>query len=188
MAKAFVVDSDYIKTNYPGYVEANIDNNSIESFILIAQDIQLQSVIGYNMYNYIINKLVLNPNGSTLSNKYYDILVNQIQPSVALWAIYHMSPTLTYKFTNKSLVTKHSDESNAVGIRELEYIRNQVRSSAEFYDARIVEFIKNNTTDFPEYWTTSGVDRIVPKSDVYFGGLYLEPRGRYCFRNSINLY
>lgn len=173
MNTAYIIDAHYLKTNYPGYVEANVDDNSLQSFILLSQDINLQSVIGYNMYRYIINSLISDYTGSGLSQKYQYILVNFIQPSVALWSIYNAYPTLLYKATNKAIVTKHSDESMAVGIRELEYLRAQIRNSAEFYDSRIREYITNNVADFSEYYTNSGVNRILPKSNVYYGGMYL---------------
>ena len=173
LQQAFFIDPNYLKTNYPGYVESNVDDNSLASFILIAQDINLQSVIGYTMYQYIISQLIIDPTGSTLSNQYKYLLVNCIYKSIALWSIFNAYPTLLYKPTNKAIVTKHSDDSIAVGIRELEYLRDQIRNNAEFYDARIIEYIKNYTNDFPEYFTTSGTNRIRPKSQIYFGGLYL---------------
>lgn len=177
---AFIVDTNYLKTNYPGYVESNIDNNSLESFILLAQDINLQSVLGYNMYNYIISQFMIDKTGSTFSPKYQYILVNYIYKSVALWAIFQAYPTLLYKPTNKAIVTKHSDDSIAVGIKEMEYLMNKIRNSAEFYDSRIKEYISNFTNDFIEYYTTSGVNRIRPKSKVYYGGIYLKQwPGRY---------
>jgi len=173
LTRAFIVDSNYIKVNYPGYVEANVDDNSLQSFIIIAQDNNLQSMIGYNMYQYIVNALITDPTGNTLSDNYQYILINYIQPSVSLWTVYNAYPTLLYKPTNKALVTKHSDESIAVGIRELEYIRAQIKNNAEFYDARIVEYIQNNVGSFPEYFYTQGVNRITPKSNAYYGGIYL---------------
>lgn len=195
--KCFIVDSNYLKQQYPGYVDANVDANALESFILIAQDINLQSCIGYTMYNYIISSLIADPTGSNLSPQYRYILINYIQQEVALWSIYNAYPTLLYKATNKAIVAKNSAESEPVGIRELEYLRNQIRNSAEFYDSRIREYITNNVNDFMEYWETSGVNRIRPKSNVYFGGLYLKdgPRwqtglnyGRCCNDPGIRLY
>jgi hypothetical protein len=173
LVAAFIIDTNYLKKNYPGYVDSNIDDNALQQFILIAQDINLQSVIGYNMYNFIITQLMNDPTGAIFSTYYQYILVNSIYKSVALWSIFNAYPTLLYKATNKAIVAKHSEESDAVSIKELEYLRAQIRNSAEFYDARTLEYIKNNPNFFPEYYTTSGVDRIIPKSQVYYGGLYL---------------
>jgi hypothetical protein len=178
--RAFIIDSNYLKVNYNGYIDNNIDDNSIESFILLAQDVNLQSVLGYNMYNYIISTLISDPTGNSFSSYYQYILINYIRPSVALWSIFQMYPSLLYKATNKALVTKHSDDSIATGIREMEYMRNQIRNNAEFYDSRIQEYITNNTNFFTEYYTTSGVNRIKPKSQVYFGGLYLNNSYKNC--------
>lgn len=178
LRQAFIIDSNYIKTQYPGYCDSSVDSNSLESFILMAQDISIQSLIGYTMLFHIIDNLIIDPSGSTLSTQYQYILVNYIQKSTALWAIYQAYPSLLYKATNKAVVTKHSEDSVAVGIREMEYMRSQIRNNAEFYDSRTLEYIKNNSNYFIEYYTTSGVNRVRPKSTVYFGGLYLGNNGR----------
>ena len=176
--RAFIVDSNYLKVTYPGYVEANIDDNALESFILIAQDVNLQSLLGFTMYNFIIQGLISDPSGNSFSQQYQYLLINGIQQSVSLWAMYNAYPTLLYKATNKAVVAKKSDESNTVGIRELEYLRDQLRNNAEFYDSRIREYITNNVNDFSEYYYTQGVNRIRPKSNMYYGGLFLRQVGR----------
>lgn len=177
LTQAYLIDSNYLKTNYPGYVESNIDDNSLQSFILMAQDINLQSTIGYTMYNYIITTFQADPTGNSFTTQYQYILVNYIYKSVALWSIFNAYPTLLYKPTNKAIVQKHSTDSNAVGMKELEYLRTQIRNNAEFYDSRTIEYIKNNVNFFQEYFSTSGVNRIRPKSSVYYGGIYIGPSG-----------
>lgn len=180
MNTSYIIKADYLKKYYPGYVESNIDDNSLNSFILISQDVNIQSILGYNMYRYIIDALVSFPTGSSLSAKYLELLTDFVRPSLALWSIYNAYPNLLYKATNKSVVTKSSDDSNVISIKELEYIRTGIRNNAEFYDSRIKEFIMNNTTDFMEYFTTSGINRVKSKSNTYSGGIYLKPRRRNC--------
>lgn len=188
MQTAFIIDSTYLKTQYPGYIESNIDDNSLESFILISQDVNLQELIGYTMYNFIITNLISNPTGASMSTQYQFLLTQYIRPVVSLWTIYNAYPTLLFKATNKAIVTKFSDESREVGIRELEYLRNQVRNNAQFYESRVREYILNNTTFFNEYWSTNGVNRIRPASQVYAGNLYLGPSIYRCIDNTaINL-
>lgn len=174
LKQAYLIDSTYLKENYPAYVESNIDDNSLNQFILLSQTINIQSNIGYDMYIHIIDQMIIDGSGSTLSDEYQFILINYIYPALALWSIFNAFPSILYKATNKAIVTKHSDESREVGMKELEYLRSQIRNNAEYMDARTIEYIKNNINSFPEYFTTTGVNRIKPKSNNYFGGIYLD--------------
>lgn len=176
--RALIVDTNYIKINYSQYIDSNIDDNLLQSCIFMAQDINLQENIGYNMYQYIITGLITNNTGASFSTYYQFILNNYIQPSVSLWSIYQAYSSLLIKATNKAVVIKKSEESDSVGIKELEYMKNEIRNNAQFYDARTREYIMNNVNQFTEYFTTSGVDRIVPKSQVYYGGIYLGNGGK----------
>lgn len=174
--RAFLIDANYIKTQYAGYIESNVDDYSIQSYILIAQDVNLQSLIGGYMFRYIMDGIINQQSGGgfVFSDYYQHILVNYIQPGLALWALYQMYPTLLYKGTNKALITRHSDDSSAVGIREMEYIRGQLKNNAEFYDARAIQYITNNVDQFPQYFSSKEINSIKPKSNVYQGGLYLK--------------
>lgn len=174
--EAFFVTPQYIYENYNLYLDDNIDDNSINSAIILAQDKFTQSTLGFTLYRKYIN-MVANQynNGVPLPEHYSTLFENWIQKEVALWALWIAYPSLHIKATNKSVVTKHSDNSNAVTLKEVDYMRGDIMSSAMFYDSRIREEILNYPQNFPEYFTIIGVDRIVPKSLVYRGSIYLNP-------------
>ena len=46
---------------------------------------------------------------------------------------------------------------------------------AQFYDERIVQFIKDNKTSFPLY-TSSSDNNVNPSKNTYFSGVYLGGR------------
>jgi hypothetical protein len=82
-------------------------------------------------------------------------------------------PYINYHLTNKSVATKSSDNGQPSSLEEIQYLRKDIESIAQFYAQRIREYIVNNPGSFMEYWATSGIDRITPKSNNYFGGIYL---------------
>ena len=48
-----------------------------------------------------------------------------------------------------------------------------VRNTSEYYTERMIEYVTNNTTDFPEYNTNSGAE-ISPDRNAYYNGMNLE--------------
>jgi hypothetical protein len=167
----FFVTPDYIKRYYSGYIDQNLDDDSLNSFILIAQNVRIQSVLGYNLYMRFINDI--NTSGSPQGDAYLFLMNNYIQPATALYAIYEMLPSLAFKATNKSLSQKSSEYGQPSSRNDVEYIRNQVLNNAEFYSQRIREAITNNNTAYPEYFQVTGVNRIRAKRNNYFAGLFL---------------
>lgn len=174
MAFARFISVEYILENT--IIDKNVDATLITKFIDESQDINIQQTIGYQMYQNIMGMI----SGGTITNptnvNYYYLLTNFIQKCQSMWVVYHILPYLNYHLTNKSVNTKNSTYSQPSGLNELDYLRNDVKSKAEFYVARIREYIVNNPGFYPDYWSTSGIDRILPKSLNYTGGMYLPNR------------
>jgi hypothetical protein len=167
----YFITTDYLKKYYSGYLDANIDDDALNSFILIAQNVRIQSVLGFNLYNKFINDI--QTSGAPQGAQYLYLMNNYIQAATALFSIYEAAPSLGFKITNKSVSQKSSEYGAPSSRQDIEYIRNQILNNAQFYSQRIREYITNNPSDFPEYYQTSGVNRIRPKNNNYFGGLFL---------------
>ena len=52
-------------------------------------------------------------------------------------------------------------------------MREEIRNTAEFYTERLIDYIKNNTADYPEYSTNSGAD-VSPDKNSFYSGMNLE--------------
>ena len=169
----YFITVDYIKKYYSGYIDPNIDANSFNSFILMAQGIRTQSVLGYDLYTLYINAINADPTLATLGTQYVYLLNNYIQPAVALWTIYEALPVLDTRITNKGVVNKESDYSHTADLKRLDRLLNQLSNNAQFYDTRTREYITNYPSEFPEYFTVTGVNRVRAKQDPYFAGLWL---------------
>lgn len=151
-------------------IDDNIDPNLLDTFIIKAQDINIQSVIGNTLYVKIMNDIYAN----TLTG-YYKILVDSyIQKCQAEWVVYHSMPYINYRLTNKAVSEKKSEWSDATELKNIQYLREDVRNTAEFLSTRIREYILNNQTQFPEFFLCpSNQLSIKPSRNNYFGGLYL---------------
>ena len=181
--KARFVSVEYITENT--IIDKNIDANLINKMIDEAQDLNVQQILGYHLYKTMMRKVADGTINDSNNTAYLTLLVDFIQNSVCKWVVYHILPHLNYHLTNKAISTKSSDYSQPSGLDELAYLRDEARSKAEFYDARIREHIINNTGDYPEYWTVDGVNRITAKSQNYFGGIYLPAAAK--IPNGVNI-
>jgi hypothetical protein len=80
---------------------------------------------------------------------------------------------LRFKIENGNLYSKTSETGTPLTIEESQHLREEVRNTAEYYTERMIDYVKNNTSSFPEYSTNSGAD-ISPDSNAYYNGMNLE--------------
>jgi len=160
-------------------VDSNVDPSLIMPYVMVAQDQNIQSCIGNALYVKLIQLVQTygsNQNDWTTNgfSNYWTLLVDYIQPATAYFTVYHSLPWIWAKLTNKSVSEKTSDNSNPVDLQSLQYLRNTVKDQAEFSATRIREFIINNQSWFPEYFSSgNNLMSIKPAVENYFGGIYL---------------
>jgi hypothetical protein len=172
MAFAKLISTDYL-FKYT-IIDDNVDPDLLGKFIIQAQDLNIQQVIGNTLYVKIMNDVVNN----TISGYYKTLLDDYIQRCQAEWTVYHVFPFINYRLTNKAVSEKNSDNSNPTTLDNIQWLREQVRNTAEFYSTRIREYIVNNQVQFPEYFNPSqNLLSIKPKWNNYFGGIYTGPNG-----------
>jgi hypothetical protein len=168
MAFAKLIDTTYLLKR--SMVEENVDAKLLNTFIITAQDRFIQSILGENLYQKIMNDVATT---GTSTGQYLVLLKNYIQPALMWASIYEALPFLTFKITNQTVMQKTSDHSTAATDGNVNWLRNIVKNNADFYNQRIREFIINDPSSFPEYWTTVGIERITPRRSTYFSGMYL---------------
>ena len=75
---------------------------------------------------------------------------------------------------NKNIVRKTSETSENAGLDELNYLREVVRNTAEWYTERMIDYIRHNTSLFPEYSSNTNED-LTPTTQNYYSGMNLDP-------------
>ena len=74
---------------------------------------------------------------------------------------------------NNSIVTMNSEQGSSVSHSDLKPLINASIDQAEFYRERLIDYIRNNLSSFPEYQTNTGAD-LNPTSQNYYAGLNLD--------------
>lgn len=156
-------------------IDRNVDADLLTPFIVEAQDINIQRVIGNTLYV----RLMADISSNTISGYYKTLLDSYIQKATAQWTLYHCLPYINHRITNKAVSEKKSDNSDVSSDLTVNMLRSDARDKATFYNQRITEYIVNNINQFPEYTQWQGLN-IRPKSSSFFGGIYIPKSKSRC--------
>ena len=92
------------------------------------------------------------------------------------------------KVENGNIYSKTSETGQALSSEEAQHLREECKNTGEYYLERMITYINNNNSSFPEYSTNSGAD-IDPNQNAYYNGMNLErpqPQGnQFTLRNTI---
>ena len=147
----------------------SVDDNILLPYILMAQDRYILPVLGTDLND----KLVSDIQGSSLAGAYLTLLQTYIQPALVQFAFATVLPFLRLRMVNNSVVTMNSEQGSSVSHSDLKPLINASIDQAEFYRERLIDYIRNNTSSFPEYSTNTGAD-LDPTVNNYFAGINLD--------------
>jgi hypothetical protein len=157
-------------------LHTNVEPQDLMPAVQQSQDIYVQELLGTTFYNGLRSRVLA---GTTTAAE-QTLLNDYIGPMLANFALYMAIPTLSYKIFNKSILQPTSEESQPATLEQIQWVRDQVFSTAQFYRERSREFLCNNDTDYPEYINPSTLDGMLPdKQRSYYGGLVI-PKYRGC--------
>jgi len=166
MAQAlFITTSDIAKFTA---LNGNVDVDKYTQFIKIAQDVHLQNYLGTDLFNKINDDIV----ASTLASPYTTLVTNYIKNVLIHWAMVEYLPFAAYTIANKGVYKHLSENAQSVEKNEVDFLVEKERDIAEHYTQRLIDYLCNNSSDFPEYNTNSGAD-MTPDKDTNFSGWYL---------------
>jgi hypothetical protein len=148
-------------------VDSNAEVKTIEKCILRAQDKFLMPLIGSQLFSSLINKIT----GQTVSGEYKILMDDYIIPCLMEYALWEYIPFSSFKFKNKGVGKQTSPDTDTADLKDLSYIRDNVRDSAQFYGERLIQHLRANTTAFPEYGTFINSDDVAPAKGDYFSGI-----------------
>ena len=116
-------------------------------------------------------------NGSAIGNvgnEAYKTLVDEyVGDMLPGYSLYHALPYLRFKVENGNIYSKTSETGSALSTEEAQHFREEVLNTASYYRERLIDYIRNNISSFPEYSTNSGAD-VSPTTENYYAGMNLE--------------
>lgn len=168
MAVLFV-NEDKLKSSTA--INYNVDTAFLLPFLKIAQDKHLQIILGTKLYDKLQNDIA-GVDGATLQGLYKTLVDDYIQDAIIHYALVEALPFISFQIKNGSITQKNSENGTAATRQDVDYLVQKERDSAEFYGQRIVEYLCNDSSSFPEYSQNTGAD-LNPISNAYYTGIKL---------------
>jgi hypothetical protein len=153
-------------------INDNVEVKVLRSNIRLAQDLYIHPMLGTALYDQICDQV----QNSTLTVANETLLDDYIKPSLKYFVLYESGRDVTYKFMNKGLLSKNSENSNAVDPSTLKQIREEYKDKGEWYRQRMIDFILENETDYPEFTSNTRIDQLRPKKNGFTSPIYLKKK------------
>ena len=89
------------------------------------------------------------------------------------YSLFHALPYLRFRVENGGIFTHSSETGTPVTTAEAQSFREEVLNTASYYRERLIDYIRNNISSFPEYSTNSGAD-VSPSTENYYSNMNLD--------------
>jgi len=151
-------------------IGGSVEDDLIMPYILLAQDMNILPILGTDLDA----KLKADIQGGSLTGAYKTLVETYIQPALVQFSFVSLVPYLRLRFVNNAVVVMGAtDQSSSASYEDLEPVMNTATDAAEFYRQRAIDYLRDNTSSFPEYSSNSGSD-LDPTVNNYFAGIQLD--------------
>jgi hypothetical protein len=154
-------------------INLNVDVNILLPYVLQAQTLYIEPKLGTQLYEHIKGLIQAGTIGNVGNAAYKTLLDDYISFVLVNYSFYHAIPYLRFKIENGNIYSKTSETGTALSTEEAQSLREEISNTAQYYTERLIEYIRNNTSLFPEYSTNSGAD-VNPDKNAYYNGMNLE--------------
>jgi len=155
-------------------INKNVDMDVLKAEIQIAQDIDLQTILGTLFYNHLLSQV--SSTGNTFNADETTLVNDYIQPFLIQQAYFQCIPQLMYRTMNRGIVEGMMENATSVDIETMKYLRTIQKQRADFYMTRLQDYllIGRGQNKFPQYQTQSSIDGMIPdRSQKYNNGIFL---------------
>lgn len=155
-------------------INKNVDMDVLKAEIQIAQDIDLQTILGTKFYQHLQNQV--SATGNTFNANEKTLVDEYIQPYLIQTAYFNAMPQLMYRTMNRGIVSGDMENAQPVDIETMKYLRNIQKQRADFYSQRLIDYllIGKGQNLFPDYLNNSTYDGMVPdRTQKYNNGIFL---------------
>lgn len=180
------ISTDYIKNNSEIPVPVTLDDAYLTNSILMAQNENVQRVIGTPLYTTVVDQDLAYISGSIPMGPDYDnLLTTFLKPLTMYYALYRAINTMEYKVMNTSIVVKNdSANSRTISEPEINELKRITMKNVEWWTDQTIRFITTQNSKYSKFpeWTSfsADTDTILPMRGRGYAqtGLYLGKRSK----------
>ena len=152
---ALFISQQYLKDK--SLINDNTDWELLQPSIIMIQDLYLQQVLGTPLFEDLQDKITAN----TLSVNETTLIKKYIQKMLHWYILMEATTILKYRYTNKGVVIKSSDNSQPISESEMKVVKDEWRSVAEQYAELLTKYLIKYSSTFPLYntYNSEGMNR-----------------------------
>ena len=150
-------------------INLNVDVDLLLPYVRQAQKLYVETKLGTDLTKKLKDEIT----DATLTGAYKTLVDDYIGDMLPQWSFYMCIPFLRFKIENSNIFSKTSETGTALSTEEAQLLREEVRNTAEYYTERMIDYVTNNLSSFPEYSTNTGAD-VSPDRNAYYNGMNLE--------------
>ena len=151
-------------------IGGSVSDDLVMPYILLAQDMNILPILGTDLDA----KLKSEIQGGTLAGVYKTLVEDFIQPALVQFSFVSLVPYLRLRFVNNAVVVMGAtDQSSSATYDDLKPVMDTATDAAEFYRQRMIDYLRNNTSSFPEYTSNTGAD-LDPTTRNYYAGINID--------------
>ena len=165
----FITRNDIIKTSP---LQGSIDSDRLLPFVKTAQEKYILNILGTVLYY----RLQADVEAGTPFTGIYQILMeDHIKPTLIWYSCVEYLPFSAVQFKSEGAVKHQSEQSQAVGKTEIDYLVQKAQDNAEWYVTRMQNFLIAYNNQIPEFYESVGnATQIYPdQTNQYFSGINL---------------
>jgi len=155
-------------------INKNVDMDVLKAEVQIAQDIDLQTILGTLFYQHLLNQV--SATGNTFNAAEKTLVDDYIQPYLIQTAYFNAIPQIMYRTMNNGITSGTMENASAVDIETMKYLRSIQKQRADFYSQRLLDYLLMGRGQnlFPQYNTASTIDGMIPdRTQKYNNGIFL---------------
>ena len=151
----YLISADYVKKNTS--IMSNVEAQFIEQHILEAQNINMQQIVGNDMYDAIMGEFVAFLNsgepvaniGNYVSAPYLTLVDSYFKTILMYFTVYYSMYDFNSKITNKGVVNQTSDNSHTSEFTQVEKMRKDYKQKAEAMVTLLIDYIIDHSSEYP---------------------------------------
>lgn len=150
----------------------SVDADLLKNAVREAQDINIQRMLGYELYQAMIARVKNN----TITGDYETLMI-YVQDSLLYWSYYEALEAIWLRPRNNGLlIPQGGAEAAGVDSKTYDKKRESVKNKAEWYSERLVGWLIDNQSKFPEFGTETGME-IFPDQTSQLRSPFVTRRG-----------
>jgi len=177
MNKLYIIGAQYIKDNSELY--DNVEEKFISRTILSSQDIDLQNLLGTELYTIVLSELYqYKLTGTTISTRIKTLVDEYLVPMLLYSVLRDVVPFMVFKMTPAAVgINDNNVSNNSTTYQTVALFRKEYDTKYQHYLSRASNYLTVNDTLYPEWAlldSNGNVQNMAPSKNInYFGGIQL---------------